>query len=73
MSMNNEIVSYTIIRTPPEGFEGAPYCVAIVDTGNERLTARIAGYVDGHEIQVGDQVTALDEPDEFGATYSFTS
>jgi len=71
--MNNEIVSYTIIRTPPEGFEGAPYCVAIVDTGNERLTARIAGYVDGHEIQVGDQVTALDEPDEFGATYSFTS
>lgn len=73
MSMNNEIVSYTIIRTPPEGFEGAPYCVAIVDTGNEHLTARIAGYSDGQTIQVGDQVIALDEPDEFGATYSFTS
>ncbi|MFH0412812.1 Zn-ribbon domain-containing OB-fold protein [Corynebacterium sp. L4756] len=69
--MNGEIVSYTIIRTPPTGFDGAPYCVAIVDTDSKRVTARVAGYQDGQQIQVGDKVVSLSEADEYGATFSF--
>lgn len=71
--MNLEIISYTIIRTPPEGFEGAPYCVAIVNNGVECITARIAGYKDGKEVRIGENVIALDEPDVFGAIFRFAS
>lgn len=65
------IHTYTIIRTPPEGFAGAPYCIAIIDTGAGLETARIAGYADGSRIAVGDPVTPLATPDDHGATYSF--
>ncbi len=65
------IHTFTIIRTPPNGFAGAPYCVAIIDTGDGLETVRIAGYIDGVDISVGDTVTALNEPDTDGATYSF--
>lgn len=65
------IHTYTIIRTPPEGVTGAPYCIAIIDTGTGLETVRVAGYVDGSRIAVGDVVTPLVEPDGHGATYSF--
>lgn len=65
------IHTYTIIRTPPQGFEGAPYCVAIVDIDGRLETARISGYSDGQEISIGDQVDQLLEPDEFGTTFKF--
>ena len=71
--MNCEILTYTIIRTPPTGFDGAPYCVAIIATESGRLTARVAGYKDGQLISIGDTVSALDGPDEFGATFKFIS
>ena len=69
--MNGEIISYTVIRTPPVGFEGAPYCVAIIGTGEKRVTARVAGYEDGQSVQIGGTVVALEEPDELGATFKF--
>lgn len=70
MAATATIHTYTIIRTPPEGFTGAPYCIAIVDAGAGLETARIAGYVDGGGIAVGDPVTPLATPDAHGATYS---
>ncbi|GAB3691260.1 OB-fold domain-containing protein [Corynebacterium nasicanis] len=68
--MTSTVVTYTIVRTPPQGVEGAPYCVAIVDTDGHRETARVAGYTDGREVRIGQTLRALDQPDEFGARYS---
>lgn len=68
--MAAEILTYTIIRTPPEGFDGAPYCVAIVDNNGTKETVRVSGYEDGLEISVGDAVVGLPEPDQFGATFA---
>lgn len=31
MAATATIHTYTVIRTPPEGFTGAPYCIAIGD------------------------------------------
>lgn len=63
------IHTYTIVRTPPRGHEGAPYCVAIVDDGGIFSTQRITGFTDGTEVNIGDSVHRLEEPDEFGAVY----
>lgn len=40
-----ELYSYTVIRTPPEGFEEeAPYVVAVVRLdGGDLITCRLAG------------------------------
>ncbi len=65
------IFTFTVIRTPPQGFEGAPYCVAIINTGDTLETVRVAGYTDDREIAVGDTVHALARPDDNGATYTF--
>ncbi|ANE03742.1 OB-fold domain-containing protein [Corynebacterium crudilactis] len=69
--MTAEILTYTIIRTPPAGFDGAPYCVAVIDNNGTAETARVAGYVDGQDVHIGDTVRALEEPDQFGATFRF--
>lgn len=68
--MSSTIFTYTIVRTPPQGVEGAPYCVAIVDTDGARETARVSGYTDGRAISIGQELRPLAEPDEFGARYS---
>lgn len=67
----NTIVTYTVIRSAPTGFEGEPYCVAIIDTGNGRVTSRVAGYVDGMEVAIGEELIALDDAGEYGERYAF--
>ncbi|QGU03606.1 OB-fold domain-containing protein [Corynebacterium comes] len=69
--MASTIYTYTIVRIPPRGFEGAPYCVAVVDTDGQLETARVSGYVDGLAVNVGDPLDRLEQPDEFGALYAF--
>lgn len=69
--MAAEILTYTIIRTPPEGFEGAPYCVAVINNEGTAETVRVSGYEDGQDIHIGDQASKLDQPDQFGATFRF--
>lgn len=69
--MAAEILTYTIIRTPPEGFEGAPYCVAVINNEGAAETVRVSGYEDGQDIHIGDQVSKLDQPDQYGATFRF--
>jgi hypothetical protein len=65
--MSALIHTYTIVRTPPQGVAGAPYCVAIVDVDGVKETARVSGYTDGRDIRIGELVHRLPEPDEFGA------
>lgn len=67
--MSATIFTYTIVRTPPQGFDGAPYCVAIVDRGGTLETARVSGYTDGRQVAIGDELDRLEEPDEHGAYY----
>lgn len=58
-SGNGEIISYTIIRTPPEGFEkDAPYGVAIIrlDEG-ANITSQIVG--DINKIDMGKRVRVV--------------
>jgi len=52
-----EIVSYTVIRTPPAGFEDeAPYAMAIVKLGGEvQLLTQIVD-VDFEDLKVGGKV-----------------
>lgn len=70
--MSSVIHTYTIVRTPPHEFEGqAPYCVAIVESHGELITARISGYSDTKQVQIGDPLKELSEPDNLGATYRF--
>ena len=54
------IYTYTVIRVPTDEFkEMAPYMMAILEDGNgERFMARVEGYVDGMDIQIGRKVTA---------------
>jgi len=68
-----EIVSYTLIHTPAEGFEGqAPYALAIIklDEG-PRLTSQVIGDID--KIQIGTRVKSvfrkLGEDGERGMIY----
>ena len=68
-----EIVSYTLIHTPAEGFEGqAPYTLAIIklDEG-PRLTSQVVGNTDN--IQIGTRVRSvfrkLGEDGERGMIY----
>ncbi|RSZ63934.1 hypothetical protein EAH68_06810 [Corynebacterium hylobatis] len=68
--MSAVIHTYTIVRTPPQGFDGAPYCVAIIDVDGQLETARVSGYVEGTEINIGDHLHRLEQPDEFGAVYA---
>ncbi|MDO5511725.1 OB-fold domain-containing protein [Corynebacterium sp.] len=67
--MSSTIFTYTIVRTPPQGVEASPYCVAIVDPDGHRETARVSGYAEGREITISQALYRLDEPDEFGAHY----
>ncbi|BAU95555.1 hypothetical protein N24_1293 [Corynebacterium suranareeae] len=71
--MAAEILTYTIIRTPPKGFEGAPYCVAVINNNGIAETVRVSGYQDGQDIRIGDAVSPLDQPDQFGATFRFAT
>lgn len=55
-SGKGKIISYTVIRTPPEGFEEyAPYTVAVIrlDEG-ANITAQIVG--DAEKIKIGKRV-----------------
>jgi uncharacterized OB-fold protein len=58
-SGNGKIVSYTVIRIPPEGFEKyAPYAVAVIDLEEG---ARISGQVVGdiNKVRTGKAVTTV--------------
>ncbi len=58
-SGKGKIISYTIIRTPPEGFEYyAPYAVAIIrlDEG-ANVTGQVVGDID--KIKVGKRVRSV--------------
>lgn len=68
--MSAVIHTYTIVRTPPRGFDGAPYCVAIIDVDGKLETTRVSGYTDGTEVNIGDRLRRLEQPDEFGAVYA---
>jgi len=54
-----KIVTYTVIRYPPKGFENqAPYVVAIIDIENgPRVIGRVSNSVD--EVKIGSSVTLL--------------
>ncbi len=56
---NGRIVSYTIVRVPPEGFEKyAPYAVAVIDLEEG---ARVSGQVVGNitKVRTGKQVRTV--------------
>lgn len=55
-SGNGEIISYTIIRTPPEGFEKyAPYAIAIIKLEEgEMISGQIVGNID--KVEIGKKV-----------------
>lgn len=60
---NATIHTFTIIRTAPTGFEDlVPYCVAVVDTGTEKVCSRIAGYTADVNVTVGQQVRTIADP-----------
>lgn len=69
-----EIVSYTKVRVPPEGFEDeTPYILAIVELEEgPRITGQIAD-VNPEDIEVGDKVEAtfrhMGEEGEKGIIY----
>jgi uncharacterized OB-fold protein len=51
-----EIVTYTVIRTPPTGFEDeAPYAVGIVKLGDVQVLTQIAD-CDFEELRIGGRV-----------------
>ena len=56
-SGRGKIVSYTVIRYPPKGFEGqSPYVVALIDLeSGPRVMARVNAKSD--DIQIGTQVS----------------
>lgn len=58
-SGKGKIVSFTVIRYPPQGFEkDTPYVVALVDIENgPRTIARVTPV--GEDVQIGDSVTFL--------------
>lgn len=59
LSGNGKILSYTIIRTPPEGFEHyAPYAVAIIrlDEGTN-ITGQVVGDIE--KIKTGKRVRSV--------------
>jgi len=51
------VVSYTVVRYPPRGFENqAPYVVAIIDIENgPRVIGRVSNSPD--ELEIGSQVS----------------
>ena len=54
LSGNGRIISYTVIRTPPEGFE-APYVVAIIELEDgTNVSGQIVGDIE--EIKTGKRV-----------------
>jgi hypothetical protein len=53
---NGTIVTYTIIRVAPDGFE-APYCVAIIALNGTMITGQVVG--DINKIKVGGAVRAV--------------
>jgi uncharacterized OB-fold protein len=57
LSDEGEIVSYTVIRTPPSGFEDeAPYAIGIVNLGGEvQLLTQIVD-VDFEDLKIGGKV-----------------
>lgn len=53
------IVSFTIIRVPPIGFENqAPYPIVLVQAKNERLIGQLVDYEEKHLI-IGQRVKAV--------------
>lgn len=53
------IVSFTIIRVPPGGFEGqAPYAVVVVDLGDSKCTGQLVDYNE-KELKIGKRVIAV--------------
>jgi|SRR3989344_2424004 len=53
------IVSFTIVRVPPAGYESqAPYPVVLVDTGNGRFAGQLVDYTSEH-LKVGQNVMSV--------------
>ncbi len=60
LGKNGKIVTYTVIRVAPEGFEKeVPYIMAIIEMkGGSRLTAQIVD-ADPEDIKIGKKVRAV--------------
>lgn len=53
------IVSFTIIRQPPAGFESqAPYAAVIVDLAGTRVTGQLVD-IDLDQVKIGQKVQAI--------------
>jgi len=66
----NTIYSYTVVRSSAPAFAAkVPYLVAIVDTGETRLSAFVEGYTDGMTVSVGDEVTYLRDDEKGRPVY----
>lgn len=53
------VVSFTIVRVPPAGYEGqAPYPVVLVDTGDGRMVGQLVDFDESH-LHIGQRVQAV--------------
>lgn len=53
------VISWTIIRVPPQGFETqSPYPVVLVDLGDRREIGQLVDVV-GSEVKIGQRVKAI--------------
>ncbi|MFO7872110.1 MAG: Zn-ribbon domain-containing OB-fold protein [Candidatus Undinarchaeales archaeon] len=74
LGKNGKIVTYTVIRVAPEGFEKeVPYIIAIIEMkGGSRLTAQVVD-ADPEDIEIGKKVEAvfrrISEDGSSGAIY----
>jgi hypothetical protein len=59
LGQTGRIVSYTIVRVPPNGFASqAPYPVVLVSLKNNRVTAQLVDY-DVKQLKIGQKVQAV--------------
>lgn len=73
MERRGIIYSYSVVRSGIEALqEMTPYVLAVVEEKREKRMARIDGYTDKTDINIGMEVTFLADDESGNPIYKFT-